>query len=233
MFYHRTTQINGHCCSVPVTLCLVLLQFLPFRFRIANRLCGNKIQCPSNHKVVVPFLCCSLYIPDPTNLTRPQGIQSKLLLLLLYIPIKATAIPASIYYRYVFVDCRRIVPGRLVCGGDDWKHLKRRGSSAAVSLHAAGREAFCEPHRYANDDRIFVFVRHEFSMGPYSSSFATTSSSHCCGLLGRGFTRGRSPCITRLNKLIDKNHGQLHRALPFWLKTRTRWGRGCRNRLNL
>lgn len=134
MFYHRTTQINGHCCSVPVTLCLVLLQFLPFRFRIANRLCGNKIQCPSNHKVVVPFLCCSLYIPDPTNLTRPQGIQSKLLLLLLYIPIKATAIPASIYYRYVFVDCRRIVPGRLVCGGDDWKHLKRRGSSAAVSM---------------------------------------------------------------------------------------------------
>lgn len=113
MFYHTTTQINGHCCSVPVTLCLVLLQFLPFRFRIANRLCGNKIQCPSNHKVVVPFLGCSLYIPDPTNLTRPQGIQSKLLLLLC-IPIKATAIPASIYYRYVFVDCRRIVPGRLV-----------------------------------------------------------------------------------------------------------------------
>lgn len=99
-------------------------------------------------------------------------------------------------------------------------------------LSAAGREAFCEPHRYANDDRIFVFVRHESSMGPYSSSFATTSSSPCWSPWP-GFTRGRSPCITRLNKLIDKNHGQLHRGLPFWLKTRTRWGRRCRNRLNL
>lgn len=116
-----------------------------------------------------------------------------------------------------------------------WRRLKALETKRLLRrcLYAAGREAFCEPHRYANDDRIFVFVRHEFSMGPYSSSFATTSSSHCCGLLGRGLTRGRSPCITRLNKLIDKNHGQLHRGLPFWLKTRTRWGRGCRNRLNL